>query len=630
MRSSLRCASIALLLSALLTACGGGVTEPPPATTPILSSASELTAGQSATLTGARLAGATTVSIDGVAVPVSSATEGSVTFTAPTMRACETDGRAAQVIVTTSTGTATITAKVATPATPGPALRVGESMALTGAVACLQLPRDATARYALTWVNFTRAERIDTLFTLTAAGGTTATSAATLVPASSQASRPAVNDGAFVAQSIARWVAASRALTPSVRAATAAWAGVDPATAVVGDTVQITDWFGNGTGTTGGLVPMKVAAIVDYVVFLVDPRVADAAAIAADTDRLTTIGTQVVSTLVPSLKAVFGSDAQVILPGMGGRVFVVATNMPLVGGGSIVGAPYGASYFPTSTEPRAWHANVIALAPNTVKSSPTGLVTSFIAHENTHVMDGTGYLTESKSNGSAKSSWFLEALASATEEMAARMVMGTATGATLSSLSATTPVPEWKRMGGWIAASPTTSLLSTASAMSFGAYSQGSQLVLFARERLAQADYTTPTTTAATVWGLLKARYGTSPYDNVARTVDDIAAVLNMTGDQMLEQWALAVTLDDLVPATVAAQEGLPQFASWNNTPTDAATFASATLGLSRATTRTSIERLGGGSYNARYIDANANYGISFSVVPKTGATYSLRLTRVR
>jgi hypothetical protein len=406
---------------------------------------------------------------------------------------------------------------------------------------------------------------------------------------------------------------------------------VNPATAVVGDTVRIFDFLAGGPNPP--MVPLKVAAIVDYLVFLVDPRATDAGKIAADTVRLREAGEATVRTLVPALREVFGADLQPILPGMNGRAFVVVTNLPA----GALGTIFVPDYSSPTVEPRSLNANVVAISPTLLNGtnsgtfgSGAGAVASIVAHENTHIVDGFAYVREGKTFGDYKSAWYLEALAAATQELAARMSMGTPVGASITALGPNDGSPYW---GGciWLCTNSFTSLLSPALSANLGAYTLGSQLLLFARERLSQADYTVPPLpTAQTLWGRVKARYGTSPYGEEARTVDDVAAVLSMNGDDLLEQWALAVTLDDMVSPTIAAQETIPQFASWNNTPTDATTFASPQRGLFRTVSGTSVETLGGGAYNVCYVNSHASYGLALTVVPRAGANYRIRLTRVR
>lgn len=635
MRSILR--SLTLLSAvALVGACSGGgegPVGPPPVTTPSVTSVSALVPGQTATLTGVRLGSVTAATVDGVAVTGLSASESSISFTVPALRTCEMDGRTVTVSVTGASGSASTTGALTVTGTPAvTALRVGQRLVLDGAVGCLQLPKDATARFALTWVNLSRTMGVDSLFRLTTYGGATASATRLSADRLTEAQPPTVGgvEGSPDAtlRLMRQWrQTASRSvtLTPSAATRSAAWSGTDPATAVAGDTVHIIDWMGNGSGNTGGLVPMVVAAVHGYVVVLVDPRVPNAAQIAGDTARWTAASATITATLEPALTSVFGTDTQVLLPGQNGRMFVVVTALPA----GMAAALYGPNNLPTTMESRSLYANTVALTPTSAVGAP-GLIATLVAHENTHVIDFNLYATASRNSGSDRSSWFVEALAAATEETAARIAKHAPVGATVSGPATSDPIPEWQRLNnGWLQIQPNITLLSTSLSQGAGAYTQGSQLVLYARERLQQADYRTPTTRAQTLWGRLYARYGTSSYDNVARTVDDVAAVLNLTGDQLLAQYANAVTLDDLVSADVAAAESVPQFATWINGG-DAATFGRADLALPRGASRAGLELLGAGSYNVRYIEANGGAGLALSVTPVATAHYELRLTRLR
>lgn len=623
-----------------------------------------LVPGGSATFVGPRLTGATSVTVDGQTVAMSNVTDTSVSFTLPAAPACDVDGRVVSVTVAAPAGTQSATGTVSLAASAMTSLRPGESRVLTGAIACMALPRDATAHYMLTAVNFGRAAQIDTLFTLKAMGVATAVGAAShsmstvarFGPSASFATRASLtasnNSGEMKAlrqteqfMRAARNRASSR--TGALRASAAPMvnrtgnvpaSGLRPSKTVygptanisnvaVGDTVTLYDWYANVSP-----VPQYraiVAAVHGSHVILVDSRLSNTSTILAQSAKLDRVATLVDQYMAPALHAVFGSDTQVFLPGQGGKTYSIFTTL-----NGIVATTNGGDQLPTSVEPRSLYANVIIMTANFYQSD-VGSIVSTICHENGHIVDLGSYYAAGRSAPGAQSEWVIEALASAVQEVAARMSMNTPTGATLPSTIGTSNeivLPQWETLGGgWRVGNsfntPIWGPLGTNT--DAGKYTIGSQILTYVREKMGQADYRTPTPKASTMWYRL--------FTGSTRTIDDVGALIGLTGNQLLAQSELAVATNGLVAQADAQRETLPAFTSWNNVPTSMDAFYRG-LGnpfqmhqlLPRSGTVSEDAGVAGGSYDFWVTAPDANKGISYTITPKAGASYELRLTRLQ
>jgi hypothetical protein len=111
--------------------------------------------------------------------------------------------------------------------------------------------------------------------------------------------------------------------------------------------------------------------------------------------------------------------------------------------------------------------------------------------------------------------------------------------------------------------------------------------------------------------------------------VPSLVALVGLTTDQALDQWALADATDDLVDPAVAAARGLPQLESW--VPQDNGPLTTVTISKTANTTR----RLAVGRGNYAALDAwdynaDAGKGVSLTFSGFGSAPFLARITRLR
>jgi hypothetical protein len=588
--------------------------RPPPADTALaLRRVVSFTPGAVATLYGRNLSRLSTLEVGDTHVQVVRTSDSTATFTVPTWRACETDGRRVPL---RANGSVQLSAPLELRDTV--ALAAGESRVVTGAeAACLRLGAN-DQDYVLSAVNPSRdaVQRSDRLLVLR----TWTDGEPPPLPAAATAARPSRRPGGAPRVLPRTALTAADPYSPDP-------AGFDPryATAAPGDTVTLVDW--PALARLGGYphpcqvprervptYPARVAAVSGRVVIAVDLRARSrddhfapaSLALLAKAARLAD------ASLVETVRAVFDPDFEP-LRGAGGRYYVVLSD-------DLAGA-VGASSDGGTAQPRS----VCALASEmpTTLASATVLTTDLMArnlariaiHEYAHTAD---VVTAARRLGwryAHSSGWMGEAWAVAAEETAVRIASGQPTGARLSRVTDDHPFSTLGLATLW-GARPDLSPWTGP-----GQYEQGASLLMYARERAGEATL-----------GSGRDRLYLRLLARGSWSLDALAAELGTTPEDLLDAWALAVATDDLVSAESAGASRLPQLVTWDNRepPMDArdATYRHPSRRLSRAAGTMRALEAAPGSVAAVYLMADGGRGVSLQAAGIDAAR--VRLTRLR
>ncbi|MEW5928935.1 MAG: hypothetical protein AB1941_15855 [Gemmatimonadota bacterium] len=609
-----------LLLAAALAACG----EPGPTgsgTAPAVAAVANLVPGETATLTGRNLSRITSLAVDGQPVALSPGSDAERTFVVPVLRPCETDGRPVRIAINGTERSEPLRVRSPT------RLEVGQSRLFTeaelAAMTCLQLAA-ADEDYALTalHVAFDHADRADTLLTFR----TWTESAA--APQQPSPSRALFTTAAAAVQD-ARHAAAEATLPAGPLPSRSGTAPVpfDPgySTASPGDTVRFVEWRTVLTRRDNCFLPREqiptypvvVAAVSGQTVVAVDARLPNAAAhlsppalgVYRDAVRL------VDPVLLPAMRATFDRDFQPPAGG-GGRRWMIVTSTPtaLAGDG---GTRLSQSYCPLASE------MVTMVYPGghvPGAGSAPGVASTYI-HEYAH--NAYSLVYEGIRGFTTHGGWIYEAWPELAADVAARISLGQPAGARAGALGPSHPhspvVPSlWARM------LPSNSPWGPA-----GMYVHASSLLLYARERRGDADYTV----APTLFGAYVRHQAFStrdPHQHLA----NIAAAAGTDPVTLLDEWALAHATDDLVAEQAARSQRLPQLGSWSTA--EAATafggprHPQAGKAVSRTVNTRWALRAGPGSYDAVYLLARQGKGISLEVTGARSSPVRVRLTRLR
>lgn len=592
------------------TTAGG---RPPADTAVALTRVASFTPAAVATLYGRNFSKLSTLHVGDIPVQVARTSDTTATFIVPVWRACETDGRRVPLL---ANGGVQLVAPLDFPDTV--ALAVGESRILTPPeAACLRLGAN-DQDYVLSAVNLSReaVQRADRLLVLR----TWTDGDAAPLPSTLPAAGTTLRSGG-----------AQELLPRSARTATDPYspdpAEFDPryATAGVGDTVTLVDW--PALARIGGyphpcVVPRervptyraRVAAVSGRVVVAVDlrARTRDDHFAPASLALLGKAARLADATLLETVRAVFDPDFQP-LRGAGGRYYVVLAE-------DLAGA-VGASSDGGTAQPRS----VCALASEmpTTLASATALTTDLMArnlariaiHEYAHTAD---VVTAARRTGwryAHSSGWMGEAWAVAAEETAVRIASGQPTAARLSLVGDAHPFSTLGLANLW-GARPDLSPWTGP-----GQYEQGASLLMFARERAAEAAL-----------GSGRDRLYLRLLARGSWSLDALAAELGTTPDDLLDAWALAVATDDLVQAGSAETFRLPQLATWDNREpsmeTRDATYRHPSRRLPRTVATVRALEAAPGSVAAVYLMADAGRGVSLQITVMDAAR--VRLTRLR
>lgn len=609
----MRIRSRSLLLLYLATfACDRPPTATPVTVAAALTSAGPVTPGQSATVHGRKLGGETALLVDGVQVPLLPTSDSTAVFTAPHLRACDTDGRELPLALASSP-TAVVPAPLHLATTIN--LAPGESRVLSAIDgACLQLSA-ADADFVVSAVNLdeTPSETPRQLADLTA---WTADD-----PPPADAPGPAL--AAHDAPSF-RTSAGTRLLIQPL-AWPAPYSGsprlFDPryATALPGDTVRFVDWSrATSCSQAPGTVPtyaVAVAATSGLTVIGVDLRLAGAADYLTPGGRafLTTAAAIADPLIIPGMRRLFDNDYRP-LPSAGGRHFHIVTAIPAVAYSSDGGTSKPQADCALASE----MVSTLHAPPALPNALGPRILATEIVHEYAHNADeitGRRFGHRGGSIGWMQESWAVNA-----EETAARLATGEPTRAHLSRLDAGMPYRAGTTNSDWGLYPQRSPWVGT------GAYKQGAALLAFARETAGEASLSDP---APSLYLRLLARD--------AWTVSALAAEVGTSAPELLDAWALADATDDLSPPEAAAAARLR---SWDDaervtgnegprggTPAEARPSRSVGRTGPRKTVTLSAAP---GSYSAAYLFAEHSLGATLQVKQSSTGSLRVRLTRTR
>lgn len=596
-----------LTLGVILAGCTRAPTTQQPRA-PTLTGADLLTPGERAQVRGRSLSGETAILVDGIPVPLEGITDTSAAFTAPHLRACDTDGR---LILLSLPGRPAVSTTTHLQLASTEALGPGESRLLTGTDgSCLQLPaRDAD--FVLSALNTSEAAD-ETVVDLAAVDVWTAA-----VP--SPAAEPGAGNHARYGQADRRF--ARRAAIPAILPWPLPYSlaprlfDVRYSSGVPGDTVKFVDWrHTTSCGQLRGGAPSYsavIAAVSGKTVVAVDLRLPNAA------EYLTPVSKQFFNAaagiadplLEPAVQRVF-DPSYILLPAANGRHFHIITGIS-----GVAQSTDGNTSKPQSICELASEVVTTLHAPP-VLTNPLAprIVATEIIHEYAHNADEIAARRHGRRGGSI--GWMQEAWAVNVEETAARLATRQASRARLSQLVAGTPYRAGTTNSDW-GLYPYRSPWTGA-----GSYKQGAAIVSFAREAAGEAalDAAPPS--------LYLRMLATDDWSLAA-----LAAASGRSPMQLLDAWALADAVDDLSPAPS------PRLVSWDDT--ERVLGNEGPRGGTPADVRPSrtVARSGGhlafklaaapGSYSAAYLFAEGGLGVTLQVANITAGA-RVRLTRSR
>lgn len=608
-------AVLALSLAAL-TACGdatgGGGGKPVPQTPAITGSV--LTAGGEGVLTGTSLDQLpASLTVDGATVTPTARTATEIRFAMPAGRPCEVDGRPIAV----QAGSVAHTGSLKVPGVLS--MEVGESRVLTReqlATLCLQFPQGDN-RYVLTALNtnFTRAQVVDTLFTVHGWTGAN-TPAASVSPARSIATA-----------AHSRHEMLTRANVPRARAGV--WYSYsdnpkpfDPryATATVGDTVTWVDFFGDAYACEESrdevlTFPVVVAATSTSgkTVLAFDPRSRYAADWTKPETRawLTRAADMMEKWAAPAVRAAMDPNYQQIKGGGGRWWHIFRPDIRGFTQDGPAGAPQSMCVSSSEMPVTVSHD----LPPQ--NAGQIEYLAGALIHEYAHhAQDAYAVRRWGTTVEPTREAWpIFESWAQTIQETATRLASNQPSGARFDHQVKDVPFTDFYLSPH--GENPEQSLWGEYEpAGRAGFYDQGVRFLMFLRER----------------WG--DAAANTSHERFYGRTIGlpvqdatSIAGLVGLSATAALDQWALADATDDLVDPSAAAARGLPQIQSWVPDDLTPPKIISKTGNTTRRLTT------GHGNYAAVYVwggDAEWKQGVSMTFSGFGSAPFLARVTRLK
>jgi hypothetical protein len=613
-------ALIPVLVLAVTVACSESTQPNLPAR---LTSADTLHPGQIAKVRGSGLTNLRSLRIDGVeATELVIKSDSVAEFRVPTMRACETDMRAVQIVADDADP---INGAVRVP--PSISLSVAESRVLTAAdLQCLRLAaadEDYVLSAANTALPTAEVEVPRSLVSVRVLGtGDGAVTIASSIAGAARGSlelggaRELVEPEMFGQSAVSNYSQSPIPFDPKY------------ATAVVGDTLRFVDWFSGAAGIcnqSAESVPSfmaKVVAVEGRVVVVADLRQPAAAALqnpatlgwlrdaAAVTDKL----------LLPTMRSLFAADFAP-LAGGGGRFWVMLGTIPgLPGfGGFAYDGPLGtANIFPQSSCPRSSEmvvTTINAQALSSPQNQTVGFVSGLLLHEFAHSAD---FITSGRGR---TASILNEGLATLAEETGSRIASAQPLNARHASVAADAPAITGAALGMW-GTSP-----NLGPWQFNGRYGANARMLLFLRELAGEASINhgrAPT---------LYQRLIYKPIDwlDRAAVIGLITAELGITYVELTDRHMLASVTAGLIDPGVV--HTLPRYTSWDHTDRAKVSGPRSSTFAGRASRRVngnySLEAADG-AHAALYLMADGERGISLESLSVSPESRIIRLTRLR
>jgi hypothetical protein len=538
---------IPLVVLALLAGCEGrSPTEPvppPPAAPPTFLSVENLLEGDTAVLRGTRLSVLESLAVDGVIVPFERVDSSTVRFAVPRLRDCGVDGR-----IVTLRGNADL--RLDSPLrVPTLRMEIGEVRELSAAdLACVRLPAEVHD-YSLLVLN-TRItpsfEDIGRLRVLTPATEGDAPPRHAL--GINVQSHPEGLPSSYMRdeQPPTGWTSPPRVTSFAAAAANPKLFDPRLASAQVGDTLRVWDSMGSLDQFNPTVIEAKVLAVHGKHVILVDRA-------SVYFDRLDTPEIRaklhesagvVDRWMMPALRGVYDPALQV-LPGAGGRHFTLLRDMRVAGQVNVKDAR------PRSVEPLSSEIMMAFYGTEGAFKAGAPAISRVILHEMGHVAEVIQRNWLGKQPARAGIS---EAFAEMVPELAFRMESNQPTGARYDrTRHAVEPGYhhemgmgryEWEGLGDIYGTLSSMTLFVAERLGNNGINGSGPSLY----QRLQQLDAQQTTVQDAwRVWG-----------------IRGLATLLDMTPEELLRTYALAVATDERVAGDHARLRGLPQLDSWS------------------------------------------------------------------
>lgn len=626
------CFAGVLVLAA--TACSDSPTgsgkSTPPSTAPVLSSAENLTPGQTARLVGQNLSGASALTVDGQAVSFQAVSATEIQFVLPALRACETDGR--PIAIQVAKGAETATRQFPIAITDTVAMGLGESRVLSAADlangTCLRFGANGQ-EYVVSTLNTWIPEqyvavKLDTLVGLRTWTGSSAPAASV----SPVFSRSAGND-AHVAQHAAMYSEAM-ATSPYYTYVDKPIL-FDPAYAnpVVGGVAKFVDWREikrqnltcDADRSTAPSYQVEVLAMAGNTVIAVDLRRTDVATFRNQKAWFQNLAERVERVLMPTMHLTFSASYSPPAGPNGRHWHLLTVNDAGMGAAGV------------STDGATWESQLnCALASQTItpiynsssvarwgfSEGASRFWASAMIHEYAHNADilvsrRSGAMDSFAGNSPQMESWAVVA-----EDVAARLSAGRSFDLNAVSTSPLVYNPTLVRGALWGRDSHLNPWTGN------GKYNIGGPLYAFAREQAGMAETTDFALRPQTFFEKLG---DSKTFDLSAQEqLDRLAVATGIAGPVLLDRFALASATDDRIDPAAAQAAGLPQIAGWTTTEQD---FAPS-LVASRTQNAAYLLAAAPSNYAALYLVPEAGRGISLEVTQAPHANALIRLTRVK
>lgn len=625
----------ASLWAAFQVAACDSPTEPDPGDDPDriqIEAIEGLEPGEVAEVTGRNLDSIHALTLDGESVTFEALSKTRGQFTVPRTRDCEVDGRSVQLVANDSISHASRMdiADVLE-------LEVAESRALSQEeFSCLKLGRGAE-HYVLSVADFRTEPGHDrSPYELLVRGSGERTATQEMMGGGGRATDPAAfqlephvhDEEAFSASE------PQHDFPPGVGPSEGPFD--DYANAQPGDTVQMVDWDGDWLhAQSKEEVPSYEAIVVGVEgrqLILVDTRDERAMQVLDNPEARETISQAartVDEVIEPTLKTLFGPHFE-IMDGAGGRMTTILRDLGSSMGrtvrndASVKNARWSSGMFTIQV-----HASLADQPPERANAKAR-----VMNHEFGHIADGARGL-EGRGYPGSGPGFYREAIAVATEDVAARLARGSLSGApspgaegSLGSRIEESPLDLAGEYSPWGDATGSRHL---------GWYTRGAQILRYAQSAMGPGErWRLQENLLQRELDLYEAGKGDREDRLEVYGVESIAEEVGMTARELLQESMVADLTDGLVPEEDAETQGLPQIEGWRRQERDnvGEWIEDANVPqVDRLREATTLEtRIPAGGYAFRYIPENPKRGVSLEVEVSDEASdaHEVRITRLR